>query len=65
MNSAATRDNALEYIDRLMANLSEEGLIDIEVCDKKNLKPISFFEFLIKRGIIDEKERDEIIKKLI
>jgi Fe-S-cluster containining protein len=65
MNSAATRDNALEYIDGLIASLSKEGLIDIEVSDKKNVKTISFFEFLIKRGIIDEKERDEIIKKLI
>jgi Fe-S-cluster containining protein len=65
MDSALVRDNALGYIDELMASLSEEGLIDIEVVDKKDKNPISFFDFLIKREIIDEKEKEEIIKEIL
>lgn len=65
LNSALVRDNALAYIDELMAGLSEDGLIEIEIVDKKNKNPISFFEFLIKRGIINEKEKDEMIKEIL
>jgi hypothetical protein len=65
MDSAFSRDNALGYIDELMASLSEEGLIDIEVVEKKNKNPIPFFEFLIKRGIISEKEKEEITREIL
>lgn len=48
MNSASTRDNALSNIDETIAILIENGLVDIEVVNDKNIKPISFSEFLKK-----------------
>jgi len=48
MDSASTRDNALSNIDETIASLIEKGLIDIEVVNNKNIKPISFSEFLKK-----------------
>jgi hypothetical protein len=64
MKNSFTRDNILSFFDEMMAKLSEEGLIDIELVDKipEGKKVISFLDFLVSENFISQVEKDKLIE---
>lgn len=65
MDASFIRDRALNYFDEVMKTLSEKNLIDLKVVKyNKNIKPISFLEFLFERKFISKKDKLNLIKKL-
>lgn len=53
LEASFNRDNIFNYIESIIQTLSDEGIIDIEICkEKNNINPLSFSQFLTKIGII-------------
>jgi len=66
MKSSFARDKLLSQFDEIMATLSDEGLIDIEVVDKvpDGKKVIPFLKFLVEEGFMTEQDREKMIRSI-
>lgn len=64
MENSLKRDSVLSYFDEMMATLSEDELIDIELVEKvpENTEVVPFLQFLVKNGFIGQKDKEKLIE---
>jgi len=60
------KENIFLYFNNIISTLSKNKLIDIKISkENKKIPPIPFFEFLVKRKFIKNKDKIKIINKLL